>query len=437
MRSPSITRAFLVGAELSEHPGLIPVEESLDELASLVDTIGAEVVGQVSQRLDSPHPDTYIGAGKLEEIRTWVGKLGAGLIIFDDELSPRHQRELERFFGPEARVIDRTALILDIFARHARSREGALQVSLAQYEYRLPRLTRLWTHLARQVGKSGAGQGAGGVGLRGPGETQLETDRSEISRHIRQLQIKLGQVRSQRQQQRTRRRRHGLAQVVLVGYTNAGKSTLLNALSGSMVYVADKLFATLDPTTRRTILPEGRAVLVTDTVGFIQKLPHQLVAAFRATLEEVTYADALVHVVDVSHPQAVKHVLIVENFVSSLVGDSPPPVLVVLNKTDLIDQRDSGALAALQARYRQAVCTSAVTGAGIEELLERIQAATDYGVQQITVRIPYDEYKVVGQFYDVAVGVTQMNYEAGVELCGSIHLSNMARFEPFLVGRIR
>jgi len=277
-------RAFLVGVELQSDSSLLRVEDSLSELALLAETAGLEVVGYTTQRLERPHAKTFIGTGKIEEIQALVSELSAQLVIFDDELSPRHQRELEEIFGEKVRVIDRTALILDIFAQHAQTREGYLQVELAQYEYRLPRLTRAWTHLARQAGGKGS---LSGVGVRGPGETQLEVDRRDISRRIDHLKRELEKVRAHRERHRSQRRKSQHPIMALVGYTNAGKSTLLNRIAHADVYVADQLFATLDPTTRRVELPGGHLGLFTDTVGFIQKLPTQLVAAFRATLEEI------------------------------------------------------------------------------------------------------------------------------------------------------
>ena len=279
-------KALLVGVNLRRNEDLLSLEDSLEELELLADTAGVEVVGVETQNLDIPNAKTFIGKGKVEEIKILAGELDADMVIFDNELSPRHQRELESAFGDSVRVIDRTALILDIFAQHAETSEGRFQVELAQYEYRLPRLTRAWTHLARQAGGGGGRAGSvGGVGLRGPGETQLEVDRRLITTRIEYLKGELEKVRAHRMRYRERRKKTKVPVVALVGYTNAGKSTLLNRLSKSDVYVADQLFATLDPTTRRVELPGGQAVLFTDTVGFIQKLPTELVAAFRATLE--------------------------------------------------------------------------------------------------------------------------------------------------------
>lgn len=255
---PPREKAFLVGVELRSEPGLIPLEDSLGELARLADTAGLDIVGESTQKLETPHPATYIGSGKVEEIRLLVEDTLANIIIFDNELSPRHQRELEEKFGTTVRVIDRTALILDIFAQHAHTSDGILQVALAQYEYRLPRLTRAWTHLARQAGGGGGRAGSvGGVGLRGPGETQLEVDRREIHKRITSVKKELEKVRAHRLRYRAQRKNSRIPLISLVGYTNAGKSTLLNRLTKSNVYVADQLFATLDPTTRRISLPGG------------------------------------------------------------------------------------------------------------------------------------------------------------------------------------
>ena len=327
--------------------------------------------GSLFQRLNAAHPATLIGKGKLDELEMMVLDAGANVVIFDDELSPRQQRELEKRLGDEVKVIDRTALILDIFARHARTSEGSVQVELAQYEYRLPRLTRAWTHLARQAGGRAGGAG-GGVGVRGPGETQLEVDRREINRRIAFLKRQLETIQKHRSQYRRQRRKAAVPVMALVGYTNAGKSTLLNALSNAGVVAEDQLFATLDPTTRRVQLPSGRDGLFTDTVGFIQKLPTALVAAFRATLEEVMEADILVHVVDVSHANMDEQVGAVEEVLEEL-GAGDKPMITVLNKIDLMDPDDPDIAARRQralADYPNAVALSARTGQGIEHLLD-------------------------------------------------------------------
>src|SRR5829696_4441279 len=270
------------------------IQDSLEELARLAETADVEIVGSVTQRLPHPVTGTYFGKGKLEEVQALKESLEYDLVIVDDELTPAQLRNLEKLL--EVKILDRTALILDVFARRAQTHEGRLQVELAQLEYRLTRLTRMWTHLSRQS--------VGGVGVRGPGETQLESDRREAGKRITHIKSELSQVHRHRELYRQKRRREGVPVVALVGYTNAVKSTLLNALSNSQVLAANVLFATLDPTTRQVTLPEGQEVLLTDTVGFIQRLPTQLVAAFRATLEEVQDADILIHVVDITHPNA-------------------------------------------------------------------------------------------------------------------------------------
>lgn len=297
--------------------------QSLDELAQLAHTAGAGVVGTMIQRLDKPSP-TYLGKGKLAELAQRKGELNYNVVIFDTELSPTQQRNLENVL--QVKVIDRTALILDIFARRARTREGQLQVELAQHQYLLPRLAGQWSHLERL---------GGGIGTRGPGESQIETDRRLIRNRIRRLKTELEEVRRRRELYRQRRRKAGIPIVSLVGYTNAGKSTLLNALSQASVPAEDKLFSTLDPVTRRLTLPDNQQFLLTDTVGFIRKLPTTLVAAFRATLEELAEADLLLHIVDVTHPQAVEQCQTVEDILSDL-GLATKPRLTVLNKVDLL-----------------------------------------------------------------------------------------------------
>ncbi|RME11690.1 MAG: GTPase HflX [Ardenticatenia bacterium] len=378
-------RAFLVGVERKGEHSLWTIEDSLEELAQLARTAGMEVVGRTWQRLDHPNPATYIGKGKVEELKLAVAETGARTVIFDDELSPAQQRNLERALGEDIKVIDRTVLILDIFAQHARTREGQLQVELAQYRYRLPRLTRMWTHLARQAGGR-AGGATGGVGLRGPGETQLEVDRREIRRRITHLQRELEAVRAHREQYRRRRRREGVPVVALVGYTNAGKSTLLNALTNANVLAEDKLFATLDPTTRRVRLPEGREVLFTDTVGFIQKLPPDLVAAFRATLEEIHDAHILVHVVDISHPMAAAQIEAVESVLDDL-GVAHKPIIQAWNKIDRVADRD--AIEEEAARDPDIVVMSARTGEGLDHLLERVQGVLQDLFVEVDVLLPY------------------------------------------------
>jgi GTP-binding protein HflX len=405
------------------------MEDSLLELSLLADTAGLSVVGQATQRLRHPDPKTFIRSGKVEEVKDLVEENMADLVVFDDELSPRHQRELEKIFM-DVRILDRSGLILDIFAQHASTKEGALQVELAQYEYLLPRLTRAWTHLARQAGGGGGRAGSvGGVGLRGPGETQLEVDRRVIQKRISHIKGELEKVRSHRHQYRTRRRKAEIPIIALVGYTNAGKSTLLNHLSDADVYVADQLFATLDPTTRRIGLPGGRNVLMTDTVGFIQKLPPTLVAAFRATLEEITEADLLLHVVDISHPNAVAQAKVVRETLDE-IGAHDLPVVTALNKIDLLpdgrtvlDQLDD---------FERGVAISALSGEGVPTLLSVIEAEMYEQLTPIRVRIPYKEGQLISLFHEQGIVEETEHLDESVMMIGRLPsrlLSDFARFE--------
>jgi GTP-binding protein HflX len=419
--------AFLVGAELKRGRPLLTVEESLAELALLADTAGAEVVGQAIQRVDQIDPATFIGSGKTEEVRSLIEELGAELVIFDDELSPRHQRELEEVFGEEVRLLDRTALILDIFAQHASSREGQLQVELAQLQYRLPRLTRMWTHLARQAGGRAGGTG-GGVGLRGPGETQLEVDRRIVGQRISHLKDELEKVRAHRGRHRSQRQQSAMPVVAIVGYTNAGKSTLLNALSNANVLAADKLFATLDPTTRRVRLPSGQHALFTDTVGFIQKLPTTLVAAFRATLEEITEADLLLHVIDATHPQAAAQAEAVNDTLGYLEVDTLPTI-VALNKTDLLSDSNRDALDDLASGFEAAVPISALTGSGIQGLLKDIEATLSATWIRVDVVIPYQQGTLASLFHQHGVVELETHTADGVHMVGRVPGQLAYRFQ--------
>jgi GTP-binding protein HflX len=412
-------RGFLVGVEVrdldqTESEGasasLLPLQESLDELAQLARTAGITVVGRDWQRLNRLNPSTMIGSGKLDDIKEQMAETAANVLIFDDELSPRHQREVEKTLGEDAKVLDRTSLILDVFAQHARTREGSLQVELAQYEYRLPRLTRQWTHLARQAGGGAARGGVGGVGLRGPGETQLEVDRREISRRISYLKSELEKVRAHRGRHRARRRRSGIPTVSIVGYTNAGKSTLLNALTGAHVLVQDQLFATLDPTTRRCTLPSNRHVLFTDTVGFIQKLPEQLVAAFRATLEEITESDLILHVVDVTHPHALTHVRAVDQTLSDLDVSGIPQV-IALNKIDRLSD-------ALTWNLEHAVPISALTSQGIDALLQKVDDTLYEQLVPVQVRLPFEAGDLIAGFHEQGSVETIQHASDGVYISG-------------------
>ena len=418
-------RALLVGVELKDAENLLSLDGSLQELALLADSAGLSVVGEARQKLSKPAPKTFIGSGKVREVRALAEETLADVVLFDEELSPRHQRELESEFGEDVRILDRTALILDVFAQHARTREGALQVELAQYEYRLPRLTRAWTHLARQAG-GGAGRtgAAGGVGLRGPGETQLEVDRREISRRIDHLKREIEKVRAHRGRYRSRRRRSQIPTVALVGYTNAGKSTLLNQLADEHVLVADQLFATLDPTTRRVELPGGKAILVTDTVGFIQKLPTTLVAAFQATLEEISEADLLVHVIDITHPDAVAQARSVEQTLQD-IGADEIPILVAMNK---IDALSSGMPA---TPFEGAVPISALTGRGITELLASIEYELYTVMVPVSVSLPYEQGRLISLFHEHGLVETEEHVDGIVKMEGRVPQRLAWAFTPF------
>ena len=402
-------RAFLVGAQVRSERPLLELDDSMDELTMLAETAGMTVVGQTTQNLQQIDPATYIGSGKVQEVITAVQDLDAQSVIFDDELSPRHQRELANLLGDDIKLLDRSALILDIFSQHASTREGALQVELAQYEYRLPRLTRQWTHLARQAGGMG---GAGGVGVRGPGETQLEVDKREIGRKIAKLKEELEKVRSHRRQYRARRRKTGIPVVALVGYTNAGKSTLLNALTDSTVYVADQLFATLDPTTRQITMPSNREVLVSDTVGFIQKLPTTLVAAFRATLEEILEADLILHVVDISHPNVVEHIETVEDTLAEIEAASVPRILV-WNKMDRWNQSSMPDIKNID-EYIGQVAISAQTTQGFDRLYATIAEGLSRRLTRTALLIPYDRGDIVSFLHTSARVLEQDHRGDGV-----------------------
>jgi GTP-binding protein HflX len=404
------------------------VEDSLEELAALAHTAELEVVGGAYQRLETINPGTLIGSGKIEELQGYRDELAIDVFVFDDELSPRQQRELEKLL--KVKIIDRTALILDIFARHAHSREGQLQVELAQYEYRLPRLTRMWTHLARQAGGR-AGGSTGGVGVRGPGETQLEVDRREISHRIAHLRYELEKVRTHRASYRKRRQRRGIPVVAIVGYTNAGKSTLLNALAQANVYAADQLFATLDPTTRRVALPSGLEVLFSDTVGFIQKLPTNLVAAFRATLEEIAEADLILHVVDITHHNAAEQAATVTETLDE-IGATHSPVLVALNKIDRLANPD--AIIEQLAQYPNSLGLSAQTGQGLPTLLARIEGVLQTSRQTMRLLIPYQRGDVVALLHQQAIINRQAHLANGTQLDVFVpeHLREIV--EPFEMG---
>ncbi|MFZ5854866.1 MAG: GTPase HflX [Chloroflexota bacterium] len=395
--APPAEKAFLIAVDTGDDPGWT-AEDSLAELASLATTAGAEVVGAEWQNRRHADPNWYIGKGKAEELVAAKNETGFDLLIADDELSPAQQKSLENLL--KVKVIDRSRLILDIFAQHARTHEGRLQVELAQLEYQLPRLTRLWTHLSRT---------GGGIGTRGPGESQLETDRRIIRERIKRLRERVEQVRQQRATASRSRDRRLVPTVSIVGYTNAGKSSLLNALVGSEVVRAeDRLFATLDPTSRQVKLGEGQTVIVTDTVGFIHKLPHQLVDAFRATLEEVTRADVLLEVVDAADPHFPEHRVTVQTVLDEL-GAGDKPRVVAFNKADLLDRsaRNGETPAPIIAG---AVLVSARTGYGLEALKAEIAALLASLWVDVDVALPYTAGELLARVRER--GTVELDYRA-------------------------
>jgi GTPase len=404
-------RAFCVAA-LAEG-------DDLAELRELLLTAGVGVVGQMVQRREAPHPNTYLGPGKVAEAKAAAKAADANLIACDDELTARQERNLEEAVGLP--VVDRTTVILDIFASHANSAEGKLQVELAQLEYNLARMRGLWTHLERL---------GGGIGTRGPGETQIETDRRLARDRIAALKRRLEHVKGTRAVQRAERERASLPTIALVGYTNAGKSTLLNALTGSEVGVRDRLFHTLDPTTR-TLRLSGRQHLVTDTVGFISKLPHQLVDAFAATLEETRRADLLAHVLDASAPEEQAEVMrhSVEQTLEE-IGAGERPRLLVLNKVDLLDaeQRDE-----LRLRWPEAVLVSGVTGEGLEELGERIEQELQHTLRRLELLVPYADGGSLAELHDVAGEVSREDTPEGVRVKALVPARLAQRFERFAI----
>jgi GTP-binding protein HflX len=376
------------------------MDESLDELELLADTAGAAAIARISQDRDRLDPATFIGKGKAEEIGKLVEQEKVSLVIFDDDLSAVQVRNLEKAF--QCKVLDRSALILDIFAARARTSEAKCQVELAQLEYLLPRLTRQWTHLSKQFG---------GIGTKGPGETQIETDRRIIRTRISHLRERLDRITQQRTTQRKERTKHTRA--ALVGYTNVGKSTLLNLLSGSDVLVENKLFATLDPTTRIVPLSPSSAILMTDTVGFIRKLPHHLVAAFKSTLEEVTEADLLLHVVDLLSPLYEDQIRVVQETLEDL-GAADKTTLIVFNKIDRLNDRSI--ISALSEKYPQSVCISAMRGINIVSLKEKIQQLVNTEFVEETIVIPQSDPRLISAIYDFAE-VLDRSYEDN-----SVHL---------------
>jgi GTP-binding protein HflX len=413
-------RAFLVGIE--RHVDGWPLEESLAELERLVDTDGAEVVGSISQRLATPNTRTFIGKGKVVEVAAAVRALEADLVVFDDELTPTQQSNLEKEI-PGAKIIDRTALILDIFALHATSREGRLQVRLAQNQYLLPRLRGMWSHLA-------ANRMGGGVGSRfGEGESQLEVDRRMVRKRIGHIQSELKKVQSERVTQRKARLASTLFKITLAGYTNAGKSSLLNALTGANVLSYDKLFATLDSTTRRLALPEGREVTLTDTVGFIQKLPTTLIEAFKSTLDEITDADLILHVVDCGAAQRDAQMQAVREILEQ-IGAQEVPQLLVFNKSDLLDAE---AFEALALRFPQCLPVSALTGDGMDALLARMEQVMNATNTLLNVVIPYTEGNLVHLAHERCTIISERFTEEGVTLQLQVPAALVSRFSAYVI----
>lgn len=411
-------RAVLVGIDRPRTDGWL-LEDDLSELGRLADTAGITVAATATQRLERPNPRTFIGAGKAAEVADLAKDLKATVVIFDDELTPSQQANLETLL-PETRVIDRTQLILDIFALHAASHEGKLQVELARLEYVLPRLRGMWGHLEAE--RLGGGRGA----RFGAGESQLETDRRLTRRRIADVKRELKTVARARETQRAARARSGVFRVALVGYTNAGKSTLLNALTDAGVLVQDQLFATLDATTRRLDLPDGRAVTLTDTVGFINKLPHGLVEAFKSTLDEVREADLLLHVVDAAHPNAEAQVAAVR-VVLQEIDAAERPQLLVYNKADLLPVEE-------QQRLQDApgaVLISAAAHAGLDALLERIASVAAGADHVFSALVPYDRGDLIGVAHEQAHIISEEHTEHGTRVTLAAHPEVTARFEAF------
>jgi GTP-binding protein HflX len=414
---PKAQRAFLVGIQTPDMP-VGEGDELLAELTELVENLGMSVVRAALVRLRSPSPALFLGKGKAEELAAVAKSDGAEVIVFDSALSPGQQRNWEELAGMA--VIDRQEVILEVFADRARTREAVLQVALARMEYSLPRLTRAWTHLSRQRGKGAMG---------GEGETQLEQDRRVVRNRIAHLKEELAAVVRQRGVQRTRRVRVPLPTASIVGYTNAGKSSLLNRLTGSQVHVEDKLFATLDPTTRQLVLPGNQKLLLTDTVGFIRRLPHDLVEAFKATLEEVLVADFLIHVVDITSPHFEKHRATTLSVLAELgAGDSP--ALNVFNKVDIADEAE---IRAARQAVPDALLVSARTGKGISGLEDRCREMIAHGLGTVQLLIPLDRYDVVARLHELGHVQAQEHREDGVLVTGRFPPSQDGMLRPFVV----
>ena len=411
-------RAVLVCVKLGGDPDQWPVQESLQELVSLARTAGAIVVGTLYQQRHKPDTATFIGKGKVEEIKALRHEQAYDLVIFDNDLTPSQQRNLEEQL--DVKVLDRTALILDIFATRARTSEGKLQVEMAQLTYLLPRLSTLWVQFSRL---------GAGIGTRGPGETQIESDRRLIRQRLSHLEARLETVRARRARQRVRRTGNDVPVASLVGYTNSGKSTLLNAVTQAEVLAEDKLFATLDPTTRRVKLPTGLEVVLSDTVGFIRHLPPALIAAFRATLEELLAADILLHVVDVSHPQCARQVAVVYETLADL-GIEDKPTITVLNKIDQLE-----GLAPNPGDYPNPVFISAREGDGLDTLLETVAGTLDAQLSfDVQVRIPYHEGRLVSLFHQRGSIRREQHHPDGTEIEGTLPRKYWPVLRPYVIG---
>lgn len=393
-------------------------EGTMEELSALVETAGAETIGVVLQNRPSPDPRTFIGEGKVEEVRDFCRANGATMVIFDNDLSPSQMRVLTESLGVQ--VLDRCGLILDIFAQRARTREGRLQVELAQYQYLLPRLTGMWTHLERQAGTSGKGP----IGSKGPGETQLETDRRHIHRKIDKLREDLEDVRRVRNTQRQRRQKNEIPVVAIVGYTNAGKSTLLNRLTDAGIPANNRLFDTLDTTSRLLTVSDTLDVVLSDTVGFIRKLPHQLVEAFKATLEELEYADLLLHVVDVSNPEWKQQAQVVDNLIQEL-GAGELPRIEVYNKSDRVPVGEI-------LPHGEDICAiSAKTGEGVDRLLEMIDKRLDKGTRRVVLHLPYDKGGLLDMLYREAK-VESVEYGQTIDVTAVCGPRTLGQVTPYL-----
>ncbi len=411
-------RVILVGL----NAGRLKAEEnadewSMEELAALTETAGGEPIAQVLQNKDAPDPRTFIGEGKVEEVKALIENEHAEMVIFDNDLSPSQMRVLTDAFGVQ--VLDRSGLILDIFAKRAKTKEGRLQVELAQYQYLLPRLTGMWTHLVRQTASGGKSP----IGTRGPGETQLETDRRHIHRKIDKLRADLEEVRRVRGTQRQQRTKNEIPVVAIVGYTNAGKSTLLNALTGAGIPANNRLFDTLDTTSRLLAVSDMLDVVLSDTVGFIRKLPHQLVDAFKATLEELEYADLLLHVIDVSNPMWQEQAAVVDKLIGEL-GAQQTPCIRVYNKADRVSAED-------RPHGEASIAISAKTGAGLPELLELIEQTLDRGSRRVILHLPYDQGALLDLLYREAK-VLDVQYEDTTVVEAVCSRKTLGRVRPYV-----